>query len=128
LVQTIIFTFGIPISHKVQGRPFASGRDVFGTLDNFSDWGLGVAIPYSWFAFMWVNSAWMCPVYVAEETQNAPVEIPKSIVSTYLATTVAGLVVCLISAFCITDISAYAHEYESTRDFEETGQSRLTSF
>ncbi|OOO08599.1 hypothetical protein OAory_01098950 [Aspergillus oryzae] len=79
LIQTLVFIFGLPISHKVQNRPFASARTVFGEYTNFSDWGLGVSVPYSWFCTLWVNSAWMVPVYVAEETHDASREIPKSL-------------------------------------------------
>ena len=98
--------FGLPISHRVQERPFASAQDVFGSYQNWSGWDAGVAIPYSWFAFMWVNSAWMCPCYVAEETKNASREIPKSIIGTYAFTSIAGTVICLLLAFCITDIES----------------------
>lgn len=106
MLQTIVYTFALPITHRVQGRPFASAADVFGSYQSYSDWGAGVAIPYTWFAAMWVNSAWMCPVYVAEETKNASTETPKSIVMTYSVTAAAGLLVCLLAAFCITDMDA----------------------
>ncbi|KAL3482720.1 amino acid/polyamine transporter I [Aspergillus germanicus] len=108
LIHGLIFVFGLPITHAVQKKPFASGRQVFGDFTSFSDWGPGVAAPYSWFAALWVNSAWMVPVYVAEETHRASIEIPKSIMSTYTVTAISGLVVCLICAFCITDIEAAA--------------------
>lgn len=108
LIQTLVFIFGLPISHKVQNRPFASARTVFGEYTNFSDWGLGVSVPYSWFCTLWVNSAWMVPVYVAEETHDASREIPKSLWYTFSVTAVIGMVICLVSAFCINDIEAAA--------------------
>ncbi|KAL4745058.1 hypothetical protein BDW72DRAFT_199001 [Aspergillus terricola var. indicus] len=108
LVQTLIFIFGLPITHAVQKQPFASGSAVFGEFSTYTDWGPSVAIPYSWFASLWVNSAWMVPVYVAEETYRASTEIPKSLIYTYTVTAISGLVVCLICAFCITDIEAAA--------------------
>ncbi|GMF68586.1 unnamed protein product [Aspergillus oryzae] len=92
----------------VQNRPFASARTVFGEYTNFSDWGLGVSVPYSWFCTLWVNSAWMVPVYVAEETHDASREIPKSLWYTFSVTAVIGMVICLVSAFCINDIEAAA--------------------
>ncbi|KAF2995973.1 hypothetical protein E8E14_004289 [Neopestalotiopsis sp. 37M] len=108
LVQTLLYVFGLPISRAVQGLPFASGRDVFGSFETYTGWGPAVAVPYSWFCALWVNSAWMVPVYIAEETHRASTEIPKSLIYTYLITAVSGVVVCLISAFCITDIESAA--------------------
>ncbi|KAL4753501.1 hypothetical protein BDW72DRAFT_26338 [Aspergillus terricola var. indicus] len=108
LVHALIFIFGLPITHAVQKQPFASGQQVFGEFTTFSDWGPSVAAPYSWFAALWVNSAWMVPVYMAEETHRASIEIPKSLISTYSLTAISGLVVCLVSAFCISDIEAAA--------------------
>ncbi|KAL2817635.1 amino acid/polyamine transporter I [Aspergillus granulosus] len=108
LVQALIFTFGLPITHAVQKLPFASASSVFGEFSTYTDWSPSVAVPYSWFAALWVNSAWMVPVYVAEETHRASTEIPKSLIYTYSVTAVSGLVVCLLCAFCITDIEAAA--------------------
>lgn len=107
LLDTLIFIFALPITHRLQDLPFASAHDVFGTFENFTDWGAGAAVPFTWFAAMWVNSAWMCPVYVAEDTHNASVEIPKSIVMTYVVTAVCGLLVSLLCAFCITDMPTF---------------------
>lgn len=50
----------------------------------------------------------MVPVYVAEETHNASKEVPKSIIYTFSVTAISGVAVCLIAAFCITDIEAAA--------------------
>ncbi|RMZ42214.1 amino acid transporter [Aspergillus flavus] len=119
LIQTLVFIFGLPISHKVQNRPFASARTVFGEYTNFSDWGLGVSVPYSWFCTLWVNSAWMVPVYVAEETHDASREIPKSLWYTFSVTAVIGMVICLVSAFCINDIEAAAADERHV--FEDSG-------
>lgn len=99
---------GLPITHAIQNRPFASAQAVFGEYLNSSDWGPGVAVPYSWFCALWVNSAWMVPVYVSEETHNASKEIPKSLLYTFAATAASGLVVCLLFAFCIPDMKAVA--------------------
>ncbi|KAL4736662.1 hypothetical protein BDV11DRAFT_207462 [Aspergillus similis] len=82
LVQTLIFIFGLPIAHAAQKQPFASGSAALAT--------------------------WMVPMYMAEETHRASTEIPKSLIYTYSVTAISGLVVCLICAFCITDIEAAA--------------------
>uniref|UniRef100_A0A093VEJ9 Putative amino-acid permease n=1 Tax=Talaromyces marneffei PM1 TaxID=1077442 RepID=A0A093VEJ9_TALMA len=108
LLHMLVFVFGLPIAHKLQNLPFVSAKTVFGEYSNFSDWGLPVAIPYSWFGALWVNSGWVVPVYVTEETHNARIEIPKSLYYTFTTNTVCGLVICLISAFCINDMEAAA--------------------
>ncbi|PYI30060.1 hypothetical protein BP00DRAFT_477611 [Aspergillus indologenus CBS 114.80] len=108
LVQALMLILGLPITHAIQHRPFASAQAVFGEYSNASDWGPAVAVPYSWFGALWVNSAWMVPVYVSEETQHASQEIPKSLFYTFAATAASGLVVCLLFAFCIPDMAAVA--------------------
>ncbi|RAK84384.1 hypothetical protein BO79DRAFT_275719 [Aspergillus costaricaensis CBS 115574] len=108
LVQALMLIIGLPITHAIQNRPFASAQAVFGEYLNSSDWGPEVAVPYSWFCALWVNSAWMVPVYVSEETHNASKEIPKSLLYTFAATAASGLVVCLLFAFCIPDMEAVA--------------------
>ncbi|KAL4885751.1 amino acid/polyamine transporter I [Aspergillus karnatakaensis] len=105
-IQTLLFILGLPITHAVQNLPFAPASKVFGQFTSYSDWGPSVAVPYSWFCALWVNSAWMVPVYMAEETHRASIEIPKSLILTYSATAIVGLVVSIICAFCITDIDA----------------------
>ncbi|KAL2809116.1 amino acid/polyamine transporter I [Aspergillus granulosus] len=108
LLQSLAFIFGLPISHAVQNRPFTPPGVVFGEYTTYTDWGLAVSVPYCWFGALWVNSSWMASVYVSEETQNAGTEIPKSIFYTFAVTAVAGLLCCLLCAFCITDIDAAA--------------------
>ncbi|KAJ6016842.1 hypothetical protein N7451_000221 [Penicillium sp. IBT 35674x] len=110
LIQTIIYLIGLPVTHAVQGLPFASAREVFGSFSTYTDWGAGVAVPYSWFGALWVNSAWMVPVYVSEETHQATTEVPKSLIYTFTVTFVSGLVISLLAAFCITDIVAAAED------------------
>ncbi|KAL3457139.1 pyridoxal phosphate-dependent transferase [Aspergillus heterothallicus] len=117
LIQTLVFIIGLPVSHSAQGRPYNSAKAVFGEYANFSDWSPAVAVPHSWLCALWVNSAWMVPVYVAEETHNATREIPKSILHTWGVTAIMGTVVCLITAFCIENIEwaaadvTYVHHF-----------------
>lgn len=108
LIQTLILIFGLPISYSVHNRPFASAKAVLEEYSNFSDWTPGVAVLYSSFCALWVNSSWMLPLYAAEETHNARKEIARSIVYTFWVTANSGLVICLVYAFCIIDIEAAA--------------------
>lgn len=117
LIHSLVFIFGLPITHKLQNLPFTSAKTVFGEYTNYSDWNLAVAVPYTWFCAFWVNSAWMIPVYVAEETHNAKIEIPKTLCYTFTVTAVSGVVVCLICAFCISDIDATAADESYVLEF-----------
>lgn len=108
LVLLVVFVVGLPASHKAQDRPFASGGDVFGTYNNFSDWNSAVAVPMSFFAFVWTVTGWFAPAYVAETTQNSRVVSAKSMPITFFATAGIGLLVTLVTAFCIEDLAAAA--------------------
>lgn len=105
-MQTLLFIFGLPITHAVQKLPFATTKAVFSEFSTYTDWDASVAVPYSWFGAIWVNSAWMVPVYMAEETRKASTEIPKSMLYTFSVTAISGFVITLISAYCINDIAA----------------------
>lgn len=108
LIHALIYIIGLPISHAVQHMPFATGREVFGSYTNYSDWDTGVAVPFTWFAAVWVNSAWAAPAYVVEGTKNPSRSAPNAILTSYISTAVIGLVICVITAFCISDMDAIA--------------------
>lgn len=108
LVHLIVFVIALPTSHAVQKKPFASAHDVFGSYTNYSDWSTGVAVPFTWFTAAWVNSAWAAPAYVAEATHDARRSAPKAIIMSYSVTAISGLIICIICAFCITDMDAAA--------------------
>ncbi|KAF4960046.1 hypothetical protein FSARC_10577 [Fusarium sarcochroum] len=108
LLSTAIYVIALPITHSTQGLPFAPAAKVFGEYTNSSDWGRAVAVPMTFFSTAWVVTGWNAPSYVAEETKNARVVSPRSIVQTYLAMAILGAVICIISAFCITDMESTA--------------------
>ncbi|KAK6851477.1 hypothetical protein PG995_012599 [Apiospora arundinis] len=108
LVSTVIFFIALPVSQAVQGTPFASAAKVFGEYTNFSDWNDPVAVPMTWFTAAWVITGWNAPAAVAEETHNARIVAPRSIITTYSLMSVMGLMVCVLVAFCIPDIEAAA--------------------
>lgn len=109
-IHLLTYVIALPVSHAVQHRPFAKGSDVFGSFTNYSDWTSGVAVPFTWFTALWVNSAWSAPAYIVETTHDAQRATPKAMLSSYLATAGTGMVICLISAFCITDMDTVASD------------------
>lgn len=58
----------------------------------------------TWFAAVWANSAWMTPAYMVEGTHNARRVAPKSMALSYIITAIVGTVMCIISAFCVSDM------------------------
>jgi len=108
LVLLVIFVVCLPANHRAQDRPFSSGGDVFGTYNNFSDWDNAVAIPMSFFAVVWSVTGWFAPAYVAKTTQNSRVVSAKSMLITFAATAGIGLLINLVTAFCIEDLAATA--------------------
>lgn len=108
LIHLVVFVVALPASHAIQNKPFASARDVLGSYTNYSDWSPAVAVPFTWFTASWVNSAWAAPAYVVEATHDARRSAPKAILMAYSATAISGLVICVICAFCITDMDAMA--------------------
>lgn len=88
--------------------PFAKASDVFGLYQNFSEWPAGVAVPFTWFCAAWTVTGWPTPAFVAEETVDSARSTPKAIVYSYCAAAGMGIIVCLITAFCVSDVAAAA--------------------
>ncbi|KAF5598369.1 amino-acid permease [Fusarium pseudocircinatum] len=80
---------GLPVAHAKQSKPFAAGSDVFASYDNFSEWPVGVAVPFTWFCAAWTVTGWPSPAFIAEETVNPAKNTPRSIIIAYCST--AGL-------------------------------------
>lgn len=103
-----MFFIGLPVSQSVQGIPFAPASKVFGEYTNFSGWEKPVAVPFTFFSAAWVITGWNAPSAVVEETHNARIVAPRSIVSTYSLMAVMGMVICVLLAFCTPDIEKAA--------------------
>lgn len=104
----MVYIIALPTTHAVQGRPWATGADVFGNFTNYSDWTTGVAVTFTFFTSVWTNSAWATPAYVVESTHNGRRSAAWGVVSSYLVTAGSGLVVCLLAAFCVENMDELA--------------------
>lgn len=103
--SSIGFIVALPIVHSQQNLQFASAKDVFSNFSNASEWPeVGIAVPFSFYGALFVNSIWTAPAYVAEETQDARRESPKAIIQSFCCTAILGLGICLTFAFCISDM------------------------
>lgn len=100
----------LPVTHSMKRLPFANAGDVFGKFTNYNvDWPeTGVAVPFSFYGALFVNSIWTAPAYVAEETHDARRQAPKAIMESFSCTAILGLGVCLTFAFCIPDMDTIA--------------------
>ncbi|KAF5685703.1 GABA permeas UGA4 [Fusarium denticulatum] len=108
LVSSVCFVIGLPVAQKTQGIPFTSAATVFGDYTNYSDWDKPVSVPFTFFCAAWVITDWNAPSAVAEETHNARIVPPRSIINTYCLQAGMGMLFCILLAFCITDMEAAA--------------------
>ncbi|KAH7125798.1 amino acid/polyamine transporter I [Dactylonectria macrodidyma] len=108
VVLFFVFVIGLPVTHAKQGKAFARGSDVFGSYENFSEWPAGVAVPFTWFYAAWTVTGWPSPAFIAEETVDPSRNTPRSIIMAYCSTAGLGIVLCVITAFCIPDIETAA--------------------
>ncbi|KAH8743756.1 amino acid permease-domain-containing protein [Diaporthe sp. PMI_573] len=105
------FIIALPITHAQLGLPFTPAADVFGSFKNYSSWDqTGIAVSLSFYSVLFVNTVWMSPAYVAEETHNARVETPRAMLHSFIATAVVGMGICLALAFCINDMDVIAND------------------
>lgn len=132
-VANLIYIIALPVTHSQQNRHFATAAQVFGEYANFSLWDRSVSVPMSMFCAVWVITGWQAPAFIAEETHNASRAAPKAIIVSYSAIACGGLVVSLVTAFCIPDMSVAALDPRYVADspvqglaVEDTQNSSLT--
>lgn len=101
------FMIALPVTHSQLGIPFTSAADVFGSFRNSSEWKQDwISVPFCFYSVLFVNSTWVSPAYIAEETHDARRQSPRAIIESFLWTTLLGLIVCLVFAFCLNDLDA----------------------
>ena len=103
--SSVAFIVALPVTHWQRGLLFASAKDVFTQFSNVSAWHDGVAVPFSFYTVLFVNSIWIAPAYVVEETHKAQTAAPNAIIQSYAWTAIVGLGISLALAFCIPDMA-----------------------
>ncbi|KAF5589208.1 GABA permease [Fusarium subglutinans] len=110
LVSSACFVIGLPVAQRTQGISFTSATTVFGDYTNYGDWDETVSVTFSFFCAVWVITGWNAPSAVAEETHNARIVVPPSIINTYCLQAGMGMLFCISLAFCITGMDAAASD------------------
>ena len=110
LAILFVFIIAIPATHAGHALPFNNAARIFTTYDNFSDWDRSAAVPLTFLTFVFTTGGWAASVYVVEETHDGTRSVPKAMVSSYILTSALGFILCIIAAFCTTDIAASASD------------------
>ncbi|CAN6643832.1 GABA-specific permease [Trichomonascus vanleenenianus] len=92
--------------NKREDPKFTPSKEVWGTIDNQTDWPDGIAILMSFTSIIWTMSGYDSPFHLAEECANANVNSPRAIVMTSLSGGLLGWVFQIAIAYTVTDVAA----------------------
>ncbi|KAF5617433.1 amino-acid permease [Fusarium sp. NRRL 52700] len=81
-VSSACFVIRLSVAQNTQTIPTTSAVTVFGDYTNYSDWEMLVSALFTFFYAAKVITGWNAPSAVAEETDNARIVAPRSIINT----------------------------------------------
>lgn len=118
----MITLIAIPAATTRRNPRFNSNADVWGSIENGTEWPNGIAILMSFVAVIWTLSGYDAPFHlctssalfaklhanglVAEECSNAAVAVPKAIAMTATSGGLLGWFLMLVIAYTVIDIPA----------------------
>jgi len=105
MVAVIIVIILIPISTTTDPK-FTPSREVWGKIDNGTDFPNGIAILMSFISVMWAMSGFDAPFHLSEECAIADVASPRAIVLTSAIGGIFGWVLQVVVAYTVVDIGA----------------------
>jgi amino acid transporter len=105
MVAVIIVIILIPTG-TTQEPKFAPSRQVWGTIENGTDFPNGIAILMSFISVMWAMSGFDAPFHLSEECAIADVASPRAIVLTSAIGGIFGWVLQVVVAYTVVDIGA----------------------
>jgi len=85
---------------------FASSKEVWGTIENGTDWPQGIAVLMSFLGIIWTLSGYDAPFHLSEECSNANIASPRAIVMTASFGGLLGWFLNLVVAYTVVDIGA----------------------
>jgi amino acid transporter len=108
MVALVVVVIIIPAAtnRTSQGLPrFSPSSEVWGTIQNGTDWPDGIAVLMSFIAVLWTMSGYDAPFHLAEECSNANVAAPRAIVLTSTLGGIFGWFLQLVVAYTVIDIT-----------------------
>jgi len=106
LAFLIIVIILIPAATTNKNPRFNPSKQVWGTIENGTDWPDGIAILLSFLSIIWTMSGYDAPFHLAEECSNAQIATPRAIVMTAGVGGILGWCLMLIIAYTVVDIPA----------------------
>jgi amino acid transporter len=104
-LAVVIIMIPAATNRTSQGLPrFSSSKDVFGTIQNGTEWPDGIAVLMSFIAVLWTMSGYDAPFHLAEECSNANIAAPRAIVMTSTFGGIFGWFLQLVVAYTVIDI------------------------
>lgn len=89
-----------------KGLPkFTPSSDVWGTIQNGTEFPDGIAVLMSFIAVLWTMSGYDAPFHLAEECSNANIAAPRAIVMTSTFGGIFGWFLQLVVAYTVVDIA-----------------------
>lgn len=85
---------------------FTPSSEVWGDIENTTEWPNGIAILMSFLSVIWTMSGYDSPFHLAEECSNANIATPRAIVMTSTFGGIFGFFLQLVVAYTIVDIPA----------------------
>jgi amino acid transporter len=108
MVALVVVIILIPAAtnRESQGLPkFTPSSEVWGTIQNGTDWPDGIAVLMSFIAVLWTMSGYDAPFHLAEECSNANIASPRAIVMTSTMGGIFGWFLQLVVAYTVVDIT-----------------------
>ncbi|ANB15092.1 Uga4p [Sugiyamaella lignohabitans] len=103
----LVIAFIVILAGNERDSPkFNKSSDVWGTIDNQTEWPNGIAMLMSFVAIIWTMSGYDAPFHLAEECSNAAVASPRAIVMTASIGGIFGWILQIAIAYTVTDINA----------------------
>jgi len=97
----------IGLAAGANGHPrFRPSKEVWGHIDNGTEWPDGIAILMSFLTAIWTMSGYDAPFHLSEECSNSQISNPRAIVMTSFLGGTLGWFLCLVISYVITDVDA----------------------
>lgn len=101
----VITLIALPVGNKVNGKPINSGKYVFATVENYTNWPDGWAFFMSFLSCTWTISAFDSCIHMSEEASNAAKAVPFGMCASVGLCGLLGFVIMAVITACIsTDI------------------------